>query len=390
MNRQTRVGLLVVAGVALFIVGLFVLASRTFLLSDVFVVRSQFDRVAGLVSGASVQYQGVNVGRVESVRLPDTPGGQITVTMAIANRARHLIRANTQAQIKSDGLVGNMIVVLVTPAGESAPVAEGEFIAGVNPFDLFEITDKALESVQGFEEAASTFEQIMQDVRNGEGTIGKLIYDPALYESFVQTTNETREVMNTLSDNAEALVVLADEATGGIESILAKVDSGDGTLAMLLNDPGVYNSFLATADTLQMISTDLRGITQSAENTANWAALGAFRFAENMEALKHNFLFKRYFEERGHMEMAPFEAREAALEKSHQDLERRMRSLYEWEQRLRAREAALDAAETGAEPGPPATAPDAGADVVPEPLGENTGATDASNPVPPAADVDAP
>ncbi len=346
MSREARVGLLVVAGILLFLIGLFAIANRSFLLSDTFFVRARYGSVAGLQAGASVQYQGVSVGRVETVSLPERPGEKITVTMAIRDRARHLVRANTQAQIKTDGLVGNQIVVLVTPAAEriAAPVEEGEFIAGIDPFDLYEITDNMLSTVDRFDSAAETFQQIMIDVQNGEGTLGKIIYDPSLYQEFLATTTETRRVLNSLADNAVTLVNLGEQATSGVNSILAKVDAGEGTLAMMLNDPGVYNSLLATSDTLNAISRDLRSITSSAENAANWGALGAFRFSELMEAAKSNWLFKRYFEERGYVEKAPFEQRERALDETYQMLEAQRRQLYEWEQELQRREEMMEEA----------------------------------------------
>ncbi len=337
------------AGIALFFIALFAIANRSFLFSDTFFIRSRFGSVAGLQSGAAVQFQGVNVGRVESVALPDEPGGKIIVSMAIRQEARHLIRQSTQAQIKTDGLVGNQIVVLVnnSDARVSAGIKENDYIAGTDPFDPFDVADRAMASVQRFEQAAMTFETIMRDVQAGEGTIGKLVYDPALYNSFVATTDETQRVMSTLGNNAEALVGLAGEATQGLQSILLKIDQGEGTLARMLNDPGVYNQLLATSDTLLGISTDLRAITSSAENAANWGALGMYRFSENMEALKHNFLFKRYYEERGFMERAEFDIRERAIEQSYKKLEARQRELLEWENRLKDAEETRAADSTG-------------------------------------------
>ena len=264
--------------------------------------------------------------------------------MAISDQARHLIRRNTQAQIKSEGLVGNQIVVLVPAPEVGESIHENDFLPGIDPFDLFEITDKALVSVQRFEQAALAFEQIMHDVRGGEGTLGKFIYDPTLYDEFVATTNETRRVLNNLADNAEAMVGLAGEATQGVQDILAKVDRGEGTLARMLNDPAVYDGILAVADSLQAVTADLRVLTENAENITNWGALGAYRFAELMEAGKHNWLFKRYFEERGSVEQAPFEIRERALAETYQHLQDKQRELFEWERRLKAMAAELEAA----------------------------------------------
>ena len=348
MSRTIRLGLFILAGATLVMLGLFAIGNRTFLFSDTFTVRTRFSRVAGLQSGAPVQYQGVNVGRVGSVRLPGAPGERIEVSMSISDNASHLVRENTQAQIKSDGLVGEQIIVLVS-SGEPSPAVEPDgYITGVDPFDFFEITDRAMQAVQGFQEAAAAFEQIMTDVQQGEGTLGKIVYDPALYESLVSTADETRRVMSTLSESAEAnaeiLVGLADRATRGIESILQKVESGDGTLSHLLNDPALYESMLASADTLRTIASDLRAVTSVAENAATWGAMGAFRFSELMEAAKHNWLFKRYFEERGTMEQAPFEIRERAIAESYRRIELERRELLQWEARLLQLEARLRAA----------------------------------------------
>ena len=344
MSRQARVGLLVLAGVALFLIVLFTIANRSFLFSDTFFVRSQFSDVAGLQAGAAVQYQGVNVGRVERVRLPDEPGQPIDVTMAIQEGARHLIRENTQAQIQTDGLVGNQLITLVPASAPASPVEEGEMIPGVDPFNFTQVTDRLLGTVQRFEDTAGAFEQIMLDVQAGEGTLGKFVYDPALYNSLVETANQTQQTMANLGNDAEALVALAEEATEGVNSILTKIDRGDGTFARLLNDPAVYNTLLAASDTVLTIAGDLRAVTSSAENAANWGSLGAFRFAELMEAAKHNWLFKRYFEERGYVEQAPFEVRERALTETYEELRALERELQVREARLEAREAGEDAA----------------------------------------------
>lgn len=347
MNRNIRIGILIVSGGLILLLALFAIGNRTFLFSSVVEVRSEFSRVAGLQAGASVQYQGVNVGRVSSVTLPARPGAKIMVEMAISDKASHLIRKNTQAQIKSDGLVGEQIIVLVSPPGESEPVENDDILPGVDPFDLFEITDRALASVQNFERAANSFEDIMRDVQRGEGTLGRIIYDSTLYVSLVETTDETRRIMGNLATSAEAtaeiLVDLASQATAGIESILTKIDSGDGTLSLMLNDPRFYNQLLASADSLTAIAQDLKAVSSSAENAALWGSLGAFRFAELMEAAKHNWLFKRYFEERGSMELAPFELRERAISESMQDISTRERELLDWEIRLQRWEAELAA-----------------------------------------------
>ena len=347
MTRNVRLGTFIIVGALIMLITIFAIGNRTFLFSNTIDVRARYSRVAGLQPGANVQYQGINVGRVSSVQLPSGPAQPIVVTMAITDDASHLIRSTTQAQIKSDGLVGEQIIVLVSSPQPGEPVRENDFLVGVDPFDLFEISDKAIASVRGFEQVARSFEQIMLDIQKGEGTLGKIVYDPSLYNEMVATANETRAAMSSLAATGDAtadlLVEVADRATVSLETVLQKVESGDGTLARLLNDPAIFESFLASADTLQTIAAELQAITASADNAAAWGALGAYRFAELMEAAKSNWLFKRYFEERGHVEQAPFEIREQAISESYKRIQQRERELLQWEARLRARQDSLQA-----------------------------------------------
>lgn len=338
MNRSARLGVLIASASLLFVLALFFLGNRTFLFSNTFEVNSQFNQVAGLQVGAPVQFQGINVGRVQAVSLPAAPGERIVVTMSISNRASHLIRSNTIANIKSDGLVGEQIIVLVNPVDIAEPAVAGDFIPGEDPFDLFEITDRALASVATFEQAAITFESILLDIQDGEGTLGRIVYDSTLYVEIVETMDDSQRILSSLATSAEAnaeiIVDLAIEATQGVERILAKADSGNGTLARFLNDPAMYEQLLASTDSLKVIAGDLRSVSQSAENAAFWGELGAFRMAELMEAAKHNWLFRRYFEERGSIEAAPFEVRERAISESFQQITDRERELLQWEREL--------------------------------------------------------
>ena len=345
MKREVRVGLVVLGCIAILAVGLVVIGSRTLLFSERFVIRAQFNQVSGLREGAAVQFQGVSVGAVRSVSLPASPGSMIEVTMGIRPNTQHLIHSQTQAQIKTEGLVGSMIVVLVNPplaTGDLVPVANGDMIVGVDPFDLFEITDKALASVQRFEQSATSFERIVDDIRAGEGTIGKLIYDPELYNSLVATSQETERLLTHLADESAALVEVVQHASSGVESVLSKINEGDGTVARLLNDPQVYETVLSTADTLQVIVTSLRVLQERIEHMTDWGTLGAFRFAELMEAGKHNWLFRRYFEERGYVEQAPFEIRERAITESFRLLEEKEQELLLFEAYLDRQAAQLD------------------------------------------------
>lgn len=366
MSRQARVGILVFAGLALFLVALFAIASRSFLFSNTFPLESKFENVAGLSAGAPVQYQGAGAGRVESVNYPDQVGGRFTVEMSIKNDLRHLVNDSTIAQIKSQSLVGgNMMVVLVNPSqrdlarsgmtqDDLEQVEPGASIRGQEPFSISETSDQLLGTVDTFATVAVEAKQIMQDIQRGEGSLGRFIYDDALYNRSVATIEqaeataaETQRLMTGLSASADRITTSAEQATAGFQQVLDKVNRGEGTLGKLLNDEGAYNQFLAAADTLVASTRRIESVLQNAENATQWASLGAYRFSENMEALKHNFLFKPYFEERGYMEKADFEIRESAIEASYENLEQMRRELERRRARLDKLQTRLEARRNG-------------------------------------------
>ena len=369
MSRQARVGILVFAGLALFLVALFAIASRSFLFSNTFPLESEFNNLAGLSVGAPVQYQGAGAGRVEGIVVPDDPGGRFTVEMAIKNNYQGVVNDSTIAQIKSQSLVGgNMMVVLVNPsqselAGQGMapddlePVDPQEGtpqIRGQEPFSISETSDQLLGTVDTFATVAVEAKQIMQDIQRGRGSLGRFIYDDALYNRSVATIEqaeataaETQQLMTDLSASADRITASAEEATARLQRILSKVNQGEGTLGKLLNDEAAYNQFLAAADTLVASTQRIESVLENAENATQWASLGAYRFSENMEALKHNFLFKSYFEERGYMEKADFEIRESAIEDTYDNLEEMRRELERRQARLDELQARLEAQQEG-------------------------------------------
>ncbi|PSR00870.1 MAG: mammalian cell entry protein [Bacteroidetes bacterium QS_8_68_28] len=368
MSRQARVGVLVFVGLALFLVALFAIGSRSFLFSNTFPLESKFDNVAGLTSGAPVKYQGAPAGRVEAVDYPDQVGGSFTVDMAIKNDLRDLVNDSTIAQIKSQSLVGgNMMVVLVNPSEQELagrgmtpddldPIEPGDQIRGQEPFSISETSDQLLGTVDTFATVAREAKQIMQDIQRGRGSLGRFIYDDALYNRSVATIEqaeataaETQQLMTNLSASAERITASAEEATAGFQQVLDKVNRGQGTLGKLLNDEAAYNQFLSAADTLVASTQRIESVLENAENATQWASLGAYRFSENMEALKHNFLFKSYFEERGYMEKADFEIRESAIEASYDNLEQMRRELERRQARLDKMKARLEARRSGGE-----------------------------------------
>jgi hypothetical protein len=91
-------------------------------------------------------------------------------------------------------------------------------------------------------------------------------------------------------DSSQQAVQNATQATANLNSISSKIDRGQGTVGVLINDRQLYNNLQQTTSTLR--------------DTMVQAQAGVTDFQENMEALKHNFFLRGYFKSRGYEDSA--------------------------------------------------------------------------------------
>jgi phospholipid/cholesterol/gamma-HCH transport system substrate-binding protein len=91
-----------------------------------------------------------------------------------------------------------------------------------------------------------------------------------------------------------------DTLSDKLGSIATKNNSGQGSIGRMITSDDLYNDLKTGTENFKFSSADLRDAMAK-------LALGSGRFAEDAEALKHNFLFKGYFEDRGYWDAPDFE-----------------------------------------------------------------------------------
>jgi len=101
---------------------------------------------------------------------------------------------------------------------------------------------------------------------------------------------------SAILDSSQEAILNATQATAHLNSVSAKIDSGQGSVGALINDKALYSN--------------LQRSTNSLGDTMVQAQAGVTDFRENMEALKHNFLLSGYFKKRGYEDSTGLEANE--------------------------------------------------------------------------------
>ena len=285
MDRDRRlslvVGVFALASLLLLGVAILSLSSQEGVFRPRYRLVGYYDNVGGLISGAAVRLAGTRVGRVESVGFAERPDGTpaVRVVLQVDREVQERIRQDSVAAIATVGLLGDQMVEISMGTEAARPLADGEEIRTLSPFDLNVMVSQgsqALESISslarnldavvgdfrvglGERKVASTFDSvadIVREVRQGDGLLHRLIYEPyqggaveKLEGSLASLDGILREVaqgdglLHSLiyDDPREQHVVReALEAGARLNSILGKIDRGEGTLGLLLNDPTLY------------------------------------------------------------------------------------------------------------------------------------------------------
>ena len=129
-SRYIKLGIFIVAGLALLVFALFYIGSKENLFSKSFEVYSTFENVSGLTQGSAIQFAGINVGSVQSIDIISS--NRVKVNMSIVNDVKKFIKKDSEASIVSDGLVGNKVLTISSGTPQTAGIENGDSIHSIN------------------------------------------------------------------------------------------------------------------------------------------------------------------------------------------------------------------------------------------------------------------
>ena len=312
-----RLGIFIFIGTILLVLSILLLGNKESMFVSTIKIKSYFERVEGLKSGAPVRLSGYDIGSVSSINLANDTTGRVEVIMRIDKAYIKFIRLDSKAAIETEGLVGKMIVSVTPGSSWKEEVAEGGVILSQAPINLSEVFHETQSIMINVENLTKDFSGIVSKINNGEGSIGKFVNNDSFYKStlgVVQAAdksltlittrmNEISTMISGLYSSFQNISTNVESASKDIKNMVGDVKSGHGILGAMLTDDKSYDS----------VKTIIRNFT----NASVYVTQSAEKLSENMEALKHNWLFKSYFEQRGYWDKAEFEKE---LDKKLQDI----------------------------------------------------------------------
>ena len=307
-GSNIRLGIFVFIGMIVTIIIIFLLGEKSDLFSSTFTVKAYFNDIQGLRSGASVRLSGINVGSVKDVEIIGDTTGKVEVTMSLEEDVKKFITTNTEATIETEGLVGNKVIILHIDRSRGEAIEDNGIINSREPISFTDIIEETKGIMEYTKEMTKNLNEIIARVNEGEGTIGKLFVDDDLYNQATQITEQADQSLKAITSELEGITSLFDSLGIGVQHVITNVNNVVSDIDVVLSDikegQGVLGSLLVEGSDYDTLIAD---VLQDIRQTTNDARLAASRLAENMEALKHNWLFKSYFENRGYWDKAEYE-----------------------------------------------------------------------------------
>jgi len=307
-SQKIRLGFFVIIGLLIFILAVYFIGDKQKMFGKTNHLEAIFNNVNGLQLGNTVRYSGINVGTVRGIKMDsDTI---IRVDMIIDKAIFPYIKKNAVATISSDGLVGNMIINIIPGKGNQPSVEPGGEIHSINRVRADDLLNTLSVTNKNAATLTSNLLKITDKIIDGKGTLGSLLNDTIISKDLKETmryiklttkgASETvtkidklvasldnkNNVVGVIKDSAVAnkiknMVTNLDQSTKEINVVIANLNAtilnikdGKGTINYLSNDP----------ELVQKIDSTMTNINQASA-----------KLNENLEAMRHNFLFKGYF-----------------------------------------------------------------------------------------------
>jgi len=289
---QLRVGLTVIAASITLMVLIFLMTGTGGWFTHKIVIKSYVDNAGGLRVGAPVRLAGVDIGNVTGIKIvPSRPTIPVEITMKV-NTVYHFVRKDSITLLSTAGVLGETFVDVDSSAAKGPEAADGDVLTSREQPDIQDVVRASQGTLQNMDALLKRLDNILAYIESGKGSIGKVIYDTALYDRLNATVTEFKGLMDDIQQGKGSIgpLLTSDEAykkaIGAIDKVNAVIDdlqAGKGSAGKILKDPELYDNTNKTIANLRQLTDDMN---------AGKGALGKFthdqEFANKLQETLNN------------------------------------------------------------------------------------------------------
>ncbi len=264
---QLKVGITVLAASITLAVLIFLMNSTSSIFTHKIKLIAYFDNASGLRTGAPVRLDGVDIGNVAGIRV--VPGKKLTpveAVMKVNTDYSFNLRTDSVVTLSTAGVLGETFIDIDSSQATGPEVRDGATLQAQETPDIQDVVRSSQGTLQNMDALLKRLDRIVAFVESGQGSIGKLIYDPSLYNRLNGTVNEFQGLMNQVSQGNGTLgqLIAKDDLykklnanLDKINLILDNLNAGKGTAGKLLQDPSLYNNANQTIANVKQMTDDI-------------------------------------------------------------------------------------------------------------------------------------
>ena len=294
-SKEARIGLLVAGAILIFFAGFYFLKG-----ANIFSGENQYyvyyNDVQGLQASSPVQIKGLSVGRVASITLngqsrvqvtiaiskkteiPQGTVAKLTATDLLGSKAISLELTNSQAIVKDEdtlssavqGGIIDAISVEITPLIKDMRHAVGSLdtvLSTVNGVLDVQARENLKQTLANLDATMANFSQLSHRLNAESGELAHVIRNANSITTNLASNNERiTRIINNAALTTDQLSKAPIEQTmkdlqntiQQLQGVVNKVNSKDGSLGMLVNDDGLYNSLNSSLGTLNSLMADIQ------------------------------------------------------------------------------------------------------------------------------------
>ena len=265
---QLKVGITVLVALATLAVLIFLMSGGGFFVKKI-TLKSYVDNASGLRVGAPVRLSGVDIGNVTAIRIVPEKEKQLTpveVTVQVRTTYQYGLRKDSIVLLSTAGVLGETYIDIDSSTAVGAQAQDGDTLLSREVPDFSDMVRAGQGTLQNMDALLKRLDRIIAFVESGKGSVGKLIYDPTLYNRLASTINDFQGLMNDVSQGKGTLgKLISDDAMyNKVNTTLDKVtlmvddlNAGKGTAGKFLKDPSLYDNANKTIANVRQLTEDI-------------------------------------------------------------------------------------------------------------------------------------
>lgn len=226
-----------------------------------------FDNAEGIRTGQPVDLQGVAIGNVKSVKVvPGKPLSPVQVVMRVNKDFQQFIHTDSKATIQTAGVLGESFVDIDSKDAKGPTVKDGTELPPGNSPGIPDVIKTSQTSLQNIDVLVKRADAILAEIQNGNGSLGKVIYDPAMVNKVNVILNQVQALLNDISSGKgtigkffadDSLYRKANDLVDKLDKVADELNKGQGSLGKFIKDDTLYNNANQSIATANKMLADL-------------------------------------------------------------------------------------------------------------------------------------